>query len=190
MTLTLTLTLPLTLALTLPLPLTLALALPLPLTLPLTLALALALTLGAAARAGAALPLALLLTLPLLTLALLAGIGEVATRVLEPRRRLRQVAVRRDVLLRAVHRVAEPIECGAGTFRIALGEALGSGPERGGRGTVRCLRGRLHLGELLSQLATFRFTHRVELVAELVEVLARLLRIAVSVRVRVPRRRP
>ncbi len=176
MALTLTLTLALTLALTLTLATRVraALTLPLTLTLPLPLPLALALTLA----------------LRLLSLALAAGICQLTTRVLQPCGSLGEIPVGGYVGLRARQRLAEAIERGPRPFGVALGEALGGIAQCSRGRPVRAGRGRLHLGQLSSQLATFRVGHLIELVGQLLEILLGLLGIAVAVRVGVAGRRP
>jgi hypothetical protein len=167
LTLPLALALALTLALTLPLALALGLAglLALPLTLTrlsglsgLTIALLTLALLALALLTLAVLPLlalALLAVLALLTLlalltalALLAGVGEISVRLLESRRRGRQVAVDVDVLVGGLERLTQPVERLASRRIVATRQALDPVAQRLPR-RARCLaRLRLELRQL------------------------------------------
>ena len=181
----------LTLALPLPLTLTLALALPLTLTLALTCAArvraALALPLPLA-RPGTALCLALALTLALalallpLTGRLPARVREVATGILQSGRRSCQVACRGDATISAGQRLTQPVERLTSPCGVALRQALGGLTQRRPGGSVRLRCRRLEGGQLAGELALLLGRQPVELVAEVLEVVVRLLRIPVRVR--------
>jgi hypothetical protein len=168
--------------------LTLALALTLPLAL--TLALPLALPGAAGSRAPLGLTLSLTLALALLALALPSGVRQVAPRVLQPGGGLGEIPVRLDPCLCAGQGLTQPVEGRSCTRGIALGQALRGVAQCCRRSTVGAGRGGAHLGELTSQLALLLGRQPVELLAELVEVLSGLLRVAVAVRLRVTGGRP
>jgi hypothetical protein len=142
--------------------------------------------------------LSLLARLPLLAclplLGLLTGIREVPPRVLELRSRGGQVPVGVDGLVGVLERLPETIEGFLGRGGVALGDALDGVPERL-PGRSACLAGRrLLLGQCRGDLATLFLGHAVELLAQVLEILRRDLRITVLVGVRLtgrgPRQRP
>jgi hypothetical protein len=144
--------------------------LPLPLPLPLAL-----------------LPLALAPTLlsllALLALSGLAGICEVAPRFLKTVRGTGEVAIDVDVVLRALQRLAEPVQCLPGGVSVALGEVLGGLAERGaGRATCLVCH-RLEAREVRGKLAALGVRHLIEALADVSQVLGRRLRVAALVRV-------
>ena len=125
-----------------------------------------------ACPALALLPLALL---PL-TRRLPASVGEVAAGILQSRGRACEVARRGDAPVRARQRLAQPIQRRARPSRVALRQALGRVAQcRSGRAVrLRCRR--LEAGQLAGELALLLGRQPVELVAEVLEVVARLLR--------------
>ena len=84
----------------------------------------------------------------------------------------------------------EPPQRGPCAGGVALGEALGGVAERGRGSAIGTGRGRLHLGQLLRQRLALLRGHALELVGELLEILLRLLRVAVAVGGLVAGRRP
>ena len=117
----------------------------------------------------------------LLALTGLAGVCQVAPCVLEASGGFRQVAVRVDRCLGAAQRLAQTVERGPGPGRIALGETLRGIAQRRRRPAVRPGGRRLHLGELAGQVLELFGRHAVQVVAELVEVVLGLARVAVAV---------
>ena len=90
----------------------------------------------------------------------------------------------------AFERFTEPAEGVPRPGAVALGEALGGVAERRCRGAVRLRGRRAELRQLPGELAPLLLGHPVELLGELVEVLTRLFRIAVRVRIGLPGGRP
>ena len=101
----------------------------------------------------------------------------------------RQVAVRRDSPAAPVSDSPSRSSADFAPGGVALGEALGRVAEGRPGGAVGLRGRRLEAGELSSQVALLLRGHRVELVAEVLEVVAGLLRVAVAVRIRLARGR-
>ena len=144
---------------------------------------------GRAARPWAALPLPLALPLTAGRVGL-PGIGELASGLLELRRRPGQVAVRGDLALGPRQGLAQPVQRALGAGRVALGKALRRVMQGGRRGSVRTGCRGLLLGELTGQVRALLGCHLIELFSESIEVFLCLLRVAVLVGVGFAGRRP
>ena len=95
----------------------------------------------------------------LAALALLARVREVPTRLLEPRRRGREVAVDVDVLVRGLECLTQAVEGFLRGRVVAVGEALDRVAERLARGTRRLARLRLELGQLRGEVPLLLVAH-------------------------------
>ena len=123
----------------------------------------------------------------LAALALLARVREVPARLLKTRRRGREVTVDVDVLVRGLERLTQAVE---GFLRgpvVAAGQALDRVAQRLARGTRRLARLRLELGQLRGEIPLLLVAHAGEVVAGLMQILARLRWVTVRVLLRVAR---
>ena len=134
----------------------------------------------------ALLPVALLARLAGLA-ARLAGVREVPTRVLEVRGGGREVPVDLDAVLRGVEGLAQPLERRLRTRRVALGHARHRVAERLPRGPIGLVRLALELGEIPCRGVALLLGHRIELVAQVLQVVLGLLGVAARVRLRIAR---